>query len=599
MARRLILFETYTRQEIHDIFAPDTPFTPQSGTWGLLGIVPIPSRTGDFVLFVTFGKEQAGHKFDEWITEDGIINWQSQPHQRFTNRQIQQLIHHDPTRNTIHIFLRTEKTGPYTYLGRLAYYSHDPQRERPVWIQWKLLDWPIPQEVLDRMRLVLKPKEEASVALPVAGRGFDWHGVRYEIQLDHLYRKIRTALLDSAPDEASRFHDWYVELDGKHISPKWIFHLITGAEYSQFDEPTATSKLAQIGLQPKHVTSEIVLGMDCEKHQIKEQSMYKPKFYKAKTIQELVELLDYLIQLGEIQIERKTYPNYVLIDLLRSTFVFINPHSLIASPRLINLLPLEDIEDLLKQISLYWYWGASWPDFPEKAFNLPIEEKYPQLTLQYILTPKPEIIFEDKIWRPVFLYDYLKKVEDWEDWTFDLLYKFNRVYTEPKLFVHSTLPIQNLSGGLPELQLAVWKSAFYWIMIQLIILSDPQTGAIYDPRISLFLSNGWRDNSQVRLYLQDEYMGDLVDCLEPILARFHWIWVNRSGNPIQDNQAILELLRLFLKLDIAELGENGRVQFTEDYRRQLFESETKTFLQYKNSKEARDQLREKIKELSR
>jgi hypothetical protein len=58
MARSLILYENYTRQEVHAIFSPETRFTPQSGTWGLLGIVPLPSRAGDFVFFVTFGKEQ-------------------------------------------------------------------------------------------------------------------------------------------------------------------------------------------------------------------------------------------------------------------------------------------------------------------------------------------------------------------------------------------------------------------------------------------------------------------------------------------------------------------------------------------------------------
>ena len=42
--RTLELWLSYTRKEVHDIFSPDTPFTPQRGTWGLHGIVAIPER---------------------------------------------------------------------------------------------------------------------------------------------------------------------------------------------------------------------------------------------------------------------------------------------------------------------------------------------------------------------------------------------------------------------------------------------------------------------------------------------------------------------------------------------------------------------------
>lgn len=607
MTRILTLYETYSRQDVHDIFDPSTRFTPSAGTWGLWGIVPVSGKVGDFVLFVTFGREQAGHQFDEWITEDGVINWQSQPRQSLTDRQIQQFIHHTPAVNTIHLFLRTEKKGLYTYLGRLAYHSHDPQRERPVWIQWQILDWPIPQKILEEMRLQLKPVEVVTKKPSSSPIGFEWRGVRYDLHPEKLREEIHEALRLGLPEEATRFRDWFVEVEGQRVSAKWVFHLITGAEYSEFDAPTARNKLSQIGLQSKPVDSEPVavqmpLVVDGEKHQIKEQSMYKAKYYKTSTVNAFIDLLKDLTLLGEVQFEQKDayyLTDYHFIDLMRSTFVLANPHALVASPKLINLLPLENINYLLRQLSLSSYYGDGWPNFPEKAFKLSIEERYPQLNQQYILIPKPDIIFEDKIPRPVFLFNYFNNHNDWEDWTIDSLFKLHRVYTEPKLFVHSTLPIQNLFGGLSEVQLAVWKSAFYWVMIQLLVLSDTQTGAMYDPKISLFLSNGWQDNSQARLYLQDEYLGELVDCLEPILACFGWVWVNRNGDPIQDQQAILGLLRFFLKLEITELSKDGRVQFTEEYRRQLFESQTKARLQYMNSKDARDQLRDAIKELKK
>jgi hypothetical protein len=80
--RNLELWQTYSRQEVHEIFSPDTAFTPQTGTWGLQGIVKFPERPGSFVFFVTFGTRQGDHDFDESISDYGVLTWQSQPKQR-------------------------------------------------------------------------------------------------------------------------------------------------------------------------------------------------------------------------------------------------------------------------------------------------------------------------------------------------------------------------------------------------------------------------------------------------------------------------------------------------------------------------------------
>jgi len=48
----LKLRDVYSRRDIHGIFSPDTKFTPQAGTWGLQGIVKIPSRESDFVFIL-------------------------------------------------------------------------------------------------------------------------------------------------------------------------------------------------------------------------------------------------------------------------------------------------------------------------------------------------------------------------------------------------------------------------------------------------------------------------------------------------------------------------------------------------------------------
>jgi hypothetical protein len=154
----LKLYETYSREDVHSIFAPDTRFVPQAGTWGLQGIISIPNRPHDFVFFVTLGQQQGDHRFDEGITEDGVLSWQSQPKQRLDDRQIQQFIHHDELKSSIYLFFRVRERNPYTYLGTLKYVSHDHERENPVYFQWQLIEGPIPADVQKRMALNINPR---------------------------------------------------------------------------------------------------------------------------------------------------------------------------------------------------------------------------------------------------------------------------------------------------------------------------------------------------------------------------------------------------------------------------------------------------------
>lgn len=153
--RPLRLWETYSRREAHDIFEPGTPFTPQAGTWGLQGIVALRDTPGDYVFFVTFGASQGSHDFDEAISEDGVLTWQSQPRQRLNDQRIQDFIAHDDRINVIHLFLRTHRRGDYTYFGQLGYLDHDRDREAPVYFTWQLMNWPPPQTIVDALELGL------------------------------------------------------------------------------------------------------------------------------------------------------------------------------------------------------------------------------------------------------------------------------------------------------------------------------------------------------------------------------------------------------------------------------------------------------------
>jgi len=140
---KLIRFKQYSRKDIHDVFSPNTKFTPQTGSWGLQGIIRVPDTLKDYIFLVTYGKSQSGHDFDENIDEHGILTWQSQPSQGFADSRIKDFINHDHLKNNIYLFLRTSSDKDYTYMGKLAYVVHDNQREKPVYFKWQILDWEI------------------------------------------------------------------------------------------------------------------------------------------------------------------------------------------------------------------------------------------------------------------------------------------------------------------------------------------------------------------------------------------------------------------------------------------------------------------------
>ncbi len=106
-SKPLRLYEDYTREEVNGIFEPETDFVPQAGRWGISGLIELKDRPGDYVFLVTFGKREGDHEFDEGVTTEGFLRWQSQPKQVLSDRHVRQLIAHDSDRNTLHLFLRT------------------------------------------------------------------------------------------------------------------------------------------------------------------------------------------------------------------------------------------------------------------------------------------------------------------------------------------------------------------------------------------------------------------------------------------------------------------------------------------------------------
>lgn len=134
-------FAMYSREDVHNVFSPETNFQAGCGIWGLHGIIRIPN-TKDYIFYVTYGVKRGEHKFEEGIDKNGVVSWQSQPRQNFKSPDIINFINHDERKNNIYLFKRNSRQEPkYMYLGKLKYIEHDINKENPVWFKWQIIDW--------------------------------------------------------------------------------------------------------------------------------------------------------------------------------------------------------------------------------------------------------------------------------------------------------------------------------------------------------------------------------------------------------------------------------------------------------------------------
>lgn len=164
----LTRYKKYSRNDLHDLASTEVTFKPGAGKWGLHGIVNVPDTKNDFVFFVSFGHKEGRHSFKEGISEDGELTWQSQPNQMLHYPQIRKLINHDESQSRIYLLLRTNPKDKYTYLGDLAYTDHDPNKEKPVWFTWQIIDWEINTLTFDEIGLTLGTLDSGSNNSPTA-----------------------------------------------------------------------------------------------------------------------------------------------------------------------------------------------------------------------------------------------------------------------------------------------------------------------------------------------------------------------------------------------------------------------------------------------
>lgn len=161
----LTRLQRYDRQEIASVFEPGAKFTRGAGRWGIQGIVESPRDSGNFVFLVTLGKPVEGNPYQDSLTLDGRLIWESQTQQDFESPAIQKLLVHDATVNNIHLFLRAQKSDKYTYLGLLSYFSHDPNKQNPVHFIWTIQNWDLDQAQLEQLQIPIRPPLDPAFSL--------------------------------------------------------------------------------------------------------------------------------------------------------------------------------------------------------------------------------------------------------------------------------------------------------------------------------------------------------------------------------------------------------------------------------------------------
>lgn len=163
-------YQRYSRQDISQLFEPGCRFSRGSGRWGIPGIVETPKNSGQFVFLVTLGPPTEGNPYQDAITADGYLIWESQSRHDFASPAIQRLQQHDAAQSTIHLFVRGNSHDQYAYMGVLAYHYHHPSKQNPVHFEWQILHWDRTPEQLSEMglpyRAALNPLYQAAPATP-------------------------------------------------------------------------------------------------------------------------------------------------------------------------------------------------------------------------------------------------------------------------------------------------------------------------------------------------------------------------------------------------------------------------------------------------
>ncbi len=81
-------------------------------------------------------------------------------------------------------------------------------------------------------------------------------GVELRLMPAQVFEQARAALAEDGTG-ANCFREWYVEVDGQRVAPKWLVRVLTGLPVSAFTTGEARRVLYQLGLHVRQVTETV------------------------------------------------------------------------------------------------------------------------------------------------------------------------------------------------------------------------------------------------------------------------------------------------------------------------------------------------------
>jgi len=78
-------------------------------------------------------------------------------------------------------------------------------------------------------------------------------GVELRLTPVQVLESVQTALVDDRTN-ANRLREWFVELNGHHVAPKWLVSVLTGLPVNTFAASEARRVLCQLGLRVRRIT---------------------------------------------------------------------------------------------------------------------------------------------------------------------------------------------------------------------------------------------------------------------------------------------------------------------------------------------------------
>ena len=142
------LYGKYSRKDVHAIFSDGTRYAEGGGIWGRSGVIKPKVDGNAYVLFCVI-KPRPDAGFAQFIGADGHFHWISQLSMSPESQKFQSLTKAGKGESSVLLFAKAAAGPLFSYLGRLEYFSHDKTTSKPVYVEWNISPWPMPETEMD------------------------------------------------------------------------------------------------------------------------------------------------------------------------------------------------------------------------------------------------------------------------------------------------------------------------------------------------------------------------------------------------------------------------------------------------------------------